>query len=70
MSFVVRKPAFAYAKTKAQIREADLRLCVRYAVGTIPVLPKYKILSLLPSSALVQPGLCGTWSKTRTFVFS
>ena len=39
-------------------READQRLCFRYTDRTIPLLPKYEILSLYPSSVTVQPGLC------------
>ena len=62
----MRKPDFAYAKTKAQIsnRAADQRNCFRYVDNKIPLLPKYEISSLEPSSLLVQPGLCGSWSKT------
>ena len=44
-------------------READQRLCFRYLVSTIPLLPKYKILSLKPSPVAVQPGSCQTWSE-------
>ena len=45
-------------------READQRLCFRYTDSTIPLLPKYEISSLQPSSVVVQPGLCRTWSET------
>ena len=50
MSLVVRKPAFAYAKTKTQISfavtcEADQRLCFRYTDGTIPLNPKFQASS-------------------------
>ena len=45
-------------------READQRLCFRYTDSTIPLLPKYEIISLLPCSVTVQPGLCWTWSET------
>ena len=45
-------------------READQCLCFHYIDSTIPLLSKYKILSLYPSSVAVQPGLCGTWSET------
>ena len=45
-------------------READQRLCFRYIDSTIPLLPKYEISSLYPSSMTVQPGLCRTWSET------
>ena len=44
--------------------EADQRLCFRYIDSTIPLLSKSKISSLLPSSVVVQPSLCGTWSET------
>ena len=45
-------------------READQRLCFRYIASRIPLLHKYKISSLLPSSVAVQPGFCLTWSET------
>ena len=69
MSRVVRKPAFCICENKDadQLRgnrEADQRLCFRYTDSTIPLLPKYEISSLYPSSVAVQPGLCGTWSET------
>ena len=69
LSRVVRKPAFCICKNKDadQLRgnrEADQRVCFRYTDSTIPLLPKYEILSLLPSSVAVQPGLCRTWSET------
>ena len=60
MSLVVRKPVFCICENK----DADQRLCFRYIDSTIPLLPKYKISSLYPSSVTVQPGLCRTWSKT------
>ena len=46
------------------------RLCFRYLDSTIPLLPKFEISSLKPSSVAVQPGLCLTRSETRTLVFS
>ena len=69
MSLVIRKPAFSICENKDadQLRgnrEADQRLCFRYTDSTIPLLPKSKISSLYPSSVVVQPGLCGTWSET------
>ena len=69
MSRVVRKPAFCICENKDADklrgnREADQRLCFRYIDSTIPLVPKYKISSFLPSSVAVQPGLCGTWSET------
>ena len=53
-------------------READLRLCFRFTDTTIPLLSKFEMSSLWPSSVTVQPGLCGTWSKTTKtgFLFS
>ena len=45
-------------------READQRLCFRYTYSTIPLLPTSEISSLSPSSLIVQPGLCRTWSET------
>ena len=64
----MRKPAFCVCKIKdadqlRSNREADQRLCFRYIDSTIPLLPKFEILSLLPSSVTVQPGLCRTWSE-------
>ena len=51
MSLVMRKPAFCIFKNKGadQLRgnrEADQRLCFRYTVSTIPLLPKSEIPSL------------------------
>ena len=65
----MRKPAFCICENKDADqfrgnREANQRLCFRDTDSTIPLLPKYKISSLLPSSVAVQPGLCGTWSET------
>ena len=65
----MRKPAFCIYENKDadQLRgnrEADHRLCFRYIDSTIPLLPKYEISSLLPSSLTAQPGLCRTWSET------
>ena len=65
----MRKPAFSICENKDadQLRgnrEADQRLCFRDTDRTIPLLPKYKISSLEPSSVAVQPGLCRNWSET------
>ena len=65
----MRKPDFCICENKDadQLRgnrEADQRLCFRYTDSTIPLLPKYEISSLYPSSVTVQPSLCGTWSET------
>ena len=62
MSLVMRKPAVSICENKDadQLpgnREADQHLCFRYTDRTIPLLPKYEISSLQPSSAAVQPGL-------------
>ena len=51
MSLVMRKPAFCICENKdldelRGNREADQRLCFRYVASTIPLVPKYKILSL------------------------
>ena len=67
MSVGMRKPDFCICENKdadqlRAKREADQRLCFRYC--TIPLLPKYEISSLLPSSMAVQSGLCRTWSET------
>ena len=69
MRRVLRKPAFCICENKDadQLRgnrEADQRLCFRYTDSSIPLLPKYEISSLLPSSVAVQPGLCQTWWET------
>ena len=68
LGHVMRKADFAYAKTKTknQLRSncaADQRLCFHYIDSTTPLLPKYKISSLQPSSVAVQLGLCRTWSE-------
>ena len=65
----MRKPAFCIYENKDadQLRgnrEAYQRLCFHYIDSTVPLLPMYKISSLLPSSVAVQPGLCRTWSET------
>ena len=54
---------------KKQICEADQRLCFRYTDSTIPLLSKSNISILKPSSVLVQPGLCLTWSATQIVGF-
>ena len=75
MGLFVRKPDFGICENKDadQLRgnrEADQRLCFRYIGSTIPLLPKSEILSLQPSSIVVQPGLCRTWSETPKTGFS
>ena len=69
MSSVIRNPAFCICENKDadQLRcnrEADQLLCLRYTDSTILLLPKSEISSLQPSSVVVQPGLCPTWSET------
>ena len=69
MSHVVRKGFFCICKNKDadQLpgnREADQHLCFRYTDSTIPLLSKYEISRLWPSSVAVQPGLCRTRSET------
>ena len=69
MSRAMRKPAFAYAKTKTQISFAVTAKLIsafvfRYIDSTIPLLSKSEILSVLLFSEAVQPGLCQTWSET------
>ena len=75
MSLVMRKPGFCICENKDadQLRgnrEADQRLCFRYTDSTTPLLPKYEISSLYPTSVAVQPGLGRTWSETPKTVFS
>ena len=67
----MRKPAFAYAKTKTQISFAVTTklisltsLCFRCIDSTIPLLHKSEISSLQSSSVVVQPGLCQIWSES------
>ena len=59
----MRKPAFFIYENKAadQLcgnRTADQRLRFSYIDSTIPLLPKYGISSLKPSSVAVQLSLC------------
>ena len=75
MSLRMRKPTICISENKGadQLRsncEADQCLCFHYTDCTIPLLSKFKISSLLPSSMTVQPGLCRTWSEPKLFVFS
>ena len=69
MSLVIRKSAFCICENKDadQLRSncaADQRLCFRYMDSAISLLYKSEISSLNPSSVVVQPGLCRTWSET------
>ena len=66
---IMRKPAFCICENKDadQLRgnrEADQRLCFRYSDSTTPLLSASEISSLQPSSVVVQPSLCRTWSET------
>ena len=74
MSRDMRKPDLCICENKDADqprgdREADQRLCLRYTDSTIPLLPKFEISNLLPSSLAVQPGLCRTWSETPNTIF-
>ena len=65
----MRKPAFCICENKDADQlcnncAADQRLCFRYTDSTIPLLLESEISSLYPSSMALQPGLCGTRSKT------
>ena len=75
VSPAMRKPDFCPCKNKgaSQLRsysqlcsncEADQRLCFRYKASTIPLLLKYEISSVYPSSDAAQTGLCQTWLET------
>ena len=70
----MRKPFFCICENKDadQLRgdrEADQHLCFRNIDSTIPLLPKYEISSLQPSSVFVQPGLCRTRLETPKIGF-
>ena len=43
---------------------ADLCICFRYIDSRIPLLCKFEISSLKPSSVAVKPSLCWNWSET------
>ena len=63
MSHIMRKPHFLHMPKKGRI--SAFVFAVRYIDCTIPLLPKSGISSLWPSSVIVQPGLCCTWSETQ-----
>ena len=70
LSRLMRKPTICICENKDadQLRgnrEADQHLCFRYTGSTIPLLPKYKMLS----SVTVQSYLSRTWSETTLLVF-
>ena len=63
----MRKPAFCIWENKdadqlCGNRAAGQRLCFRYIDSTIF---QSQISSLDPSSVVVEPGLCWTWSETQ-----
>ena len=60
MSRVMRKPTFCICENK----DADQCLCFRYIDRNIPVLSNSEISRLYPSSLVVQPSFCRTWSET------
>ena len=69
MSRAMRKPDFCLCENKGadQLRsncEADQRLCFRYTDSTIPLLLKYDISNVYPSSEATQTSLCQTCSET------
>ena len=62
----MRKPVFCIVADQLfGYCAADQHLCLRHIDGTIPLLPKFEISSLWPSSLILQPGLCQTLSETR-----
>ena len=65
----MRKPAICIRKNKGadQLcgnRTAYQCLCYCYIDSTFTLLPTCEISRLYPSSVVVQPGLCSTWSET------
>ena len=71
LSRLMRKPTICICENKDgdqlrgnRDREADQRLCFRYTDSTIPLLLKYEISSVYPSSEATQTSLCQTWSET------
>ena len=61
----MKKPAFCIRENKAVDQlcsnsAIDQRLCFCYIESTMPLL----ISSILPSSVVVQTGLCWNWLKT------
>ena len=67
-----KSSVFAYAKTKALISCLETaQLISAFVFATIPLLPKFEISSLRPSSVAIQLGLCLTWSETpsKGFVY-
>ena len=71
----MKKPAFCICQNKGADQlwgngPADQHLYFRYIDFTVPLLHKSKISSLLPSSVVVQAGMCQTWSKIPQNRFS
>ena len=71
----MKKPVFCIWENKdadqlCGNRAAGQCLCFRYIDGTIFLLLQSEISSLDPSSVVVQPGLCWTWSETQRQIFS
>ena len=64
----MRKPIFAYAKTKRisamWCRANDQCLCFNNIDSTSPLLLKSETSIVYPSTVDVQPGLCQNWSET------
>ena len=50
-------------------RASDQRFCYHYTGSAVPLLPKFGITNLKPSSVSVQSGLCWTWSEIPTTGF-
>ena len=71
MSRLMRKPSFCICENKRHSNHlSDQCLYFRFINSTTPLLLKYKISNLEPSSVVVQPGLCWTWSEIRKAVLS
>ena len=75
MSRAMRKPDFAYAKTKAQIScavTAPLISANVFATWIVqfPLNIKFDIAGFQQFSVSVQVGLCRTWWDTTLFVLS
>ena len=70
LSWAMTNRFFAYAKTKAQISFSVTAKLISTLVftthtdSTIPLLLKYEISSVYPSSEATQACLCQTWSET------
>ena len=79
MSSAMKEPAFCICENKGADQlhgcenkgadqlhansAADLRLCFRYIGSAIHILLKSETSSLQPSSVVVQPYSCLTWSR-------